>query len=696
MQFRFTLNNSLAGSHSIDEPDGWKGIKIKLERHPEYQSLIEVIDTPFFFYNIGQGKDGGREYLYAIEQAQGINATVTILVELTEDGATWDRVFFGNLDLSTLTDVMKGGKFYKFQCNIIQSDLWSKFQNRKSTSVNLTSTTDLDGDSVAAASVLNLTMPYQKIRQFYNANLSEDVAFDDLPAGEYIQFDLDTEVIQEINEKFQIPIDINPEIPVNLWSMEFGGDFTALGFRYTFSVGNIGSYIGLGGVASHMDLFFRVTTAEGVITDYPFVETDFADRSEYTLSMPISFLRKGDQITLYGNALTAFTFAIGNHLTIRGGPDMVLSNYSQAYIEYNTIYPYTETDFILIHNVADAIIKRTTQVGVYSELLGGSAQGYPDNGCAYLYALMLGLHVRGYSMTDKIFAMSFEDFWNGANPIFNLGIGPELVGGVEKIRIESKDYFFNDTPILFFDDVEGIERSYDQDKIIKSVKFGYSNWSAESASGIDDPQTNHDYSTLYKTAGVPVPKLSTFFAASLGIEQTRRNRIEIGKDWKLDNDIIIIATESSHTFPEVGSPFTSVTNIFNPTDRINLRITPYRNLKRWINFLSAGFQKYLSSPLKFETGEGNYKMAVGANSDTCDTGTWSEDQDVAVVATPNTTHEMRFLPKTDLTWTNYKLLRANRHQCIAVKELGAYKNVHIKLLEYEIAAAKADIKGWIK
>jgi len=719
MQFRFTLNNTIAGSHSIDEPDGWKNIKIKLERHPEYQSLIEVIDTPFFFYNVGQGKDGGREYLYAIEQAQGINATVTLLVELTEDGTTWDRVFFGNLDLSTLTDVMKGGKFYKFQCNIIQSDLWSMFQNRKSTSVNLNATTDLDGNAAVTTDKINLELLSQVIRQSFTASENITVVGFTIPDNSNLQFAWDNIVLDEILNRFTIPISDTSD-PAPSFNFQYAGTYR---FQIVMTALKEFDPFGVDGMTnlSTDGLLFKIRhTSNSVVTDYTATRTDHANASatagysKFTIDVTITAKANDDLAFFFQTTTTPFDPSditpTGRVLIILGDNNPAsgdarirdIHDTSTIIVTSNNIYPQTQTDAILIHDAANAIVNRITGTEIYSEYLGGLFQGYVANGCAAFYALMLGLHVRGYTFIEKLFAMNFDDFWSGANPILNLGLGVEEFAGVERIRIEKKDHFFNDTPSVYFDNVEGIERSYDQDKIIKSVKNGYSEWSAESGSGIDDAQTVHSRATIYKTSGQDIPLLSTFFAAGLGIEQTRRNRAEKGKDWKLDNNVMIIAVDKSVTsspdyfITEVGSPFSLIFGMLNGSSRYNIRITPYRNFVRWLNFLSAGFQKYLTSFFRFTTGEGNYITTIAANSDTCDTGTWSENQDIAPVATPNTLHEMRLLPKADLTWTNYKTIRANRDKCIAVKEDASYTKVHIKLLEYEIAAAKADVKGWIK
>lgn len=716
MKFRFTLNNSIAGSHEISEPDGWKDVKLKLQRHPEYHCLVLDIDTPFFFYNIGQGKDGGRDYLYNVEQTQGINAIVSLLIELSENnGNTWDVVFLGNLDLSTIKDTSKGDKFYRFQCEISPGDLWAKFQNRKSIKVNLNDLIDLNGNAITAPDNISLELLAQKVRQQYQAT-TDFITYDyTIPISNFISFDFSNVVLDEIATKNTLPPGIDSIGPSIMWSVKYSGTYT-FDIKVVCTAQNyLGAFLGLN---SKLRMWFLINPLIPSGELWGLIESHFSTYSEYTLTQTFD-LKKDDVLFLYGQSLVTFDVGyLGPDATIpkilwisgdnnNESPLLQFHNIpgtTHMNVVANTIYPQTRTDALLIHDSASAIVKRITGgLDIYSEYLGGSLQGYASDGCGYLYALMLGLHVRGYSFADKPFAMSFDDWFNGADPIFNLGIGVEVRSGVEVLRIEQKDHFYNDTPILYFDNVEWIERKYDSKLIIKSIKSGYANWSAESASGIDDSQTSQTRSTIYEMIGVEITKLSSWFAAALGIEQTRRNRAEQSKDWRLDNNTIIISVDKNissspdYFIAEVGSPFTSVTNLLNPDSRYNLRITPLMNFRRHLKLFSASLQKYLTKPFKFNSGEGNYVMAIGANSDTCDPGTGAENQDILPSNSPYTTHEQYTLSK-DLSWIDWKTWIANKDRCVAarISPNDTYKNIHVESVIYNIPGAKVDITGWIK
>lgn len=706
MKFRFTLYNTIAGSQIINEPDGWKGIKIKLQRHEEYHSLIQMIDTDFFYYNANNLVDGGRQFIYNVEQTQGINAIISLRIEVSEDSTNYDDVFTGNLDLSTIKDVSKGDKFYLFKCSLIPSDLWATFLNRKGTAVDMKSSTDLDGNPVVVGTSGTLALASQAVRkkglysQYGIVSLWTAWGYTFTATKKYATIDLPNLELDEITTKFSYPPgdastddpSASTSIALPLIEVTEPGTYafdiklvtgsTANGSGSTFTLaGLLIGHIQINN--GTVDNFTETITTDGISTGNMFTYTG------------TKTLNVGDQIKIW----IEWTFAGATVIYIIQADNTFATIYGNSYISIiaDTLYQDTTTSYFLLHDSASAIIKRMTAsaFNFYSDFFGGTTQGYAVNGCGYLTGIMKGLHVRGYSFSEKPFSMSFDDWWNGANPIFNLGLGPEFVSGVEKIRVEQKDHFYNDTPILTFSNVDNIERSYDLVKIVKSVKIGYNTWSAESGSGIDDPQTNHQYSTLFKLIGQELTISSSFVAASLAIEQTRRNRKQLGTDWRLDDNIIIIDLADT-THPQVDTPFTSITNLLNAATRYNVRFTPYRNLTRWLKLLSASLQLYLSSVFKFNSGEGNYTMAVGSNSDTCDTGTWTENQDVTPSSSPYTTAEMyRFV--VPLSFADYQLWLANRTQCVLVSQTNTnHKKCHVQLMEYEIARGEATVTGWIK
>lgn len=710
MNFRFTLDNAIEGTQVINEPDGWKDIKIKLERDGEYHSLIEVIDTQFFAYNQNNIVDGGRIYLKNIEDTQGINAVVNILVELTEDGTTWDEVFTGNIDLSTIKDISRGDKFYRFGFTIIPNDLWATFMNRKSVVVNLQSPQDQDGQGVYVPVSNRLDLSTQLVRKkaLYEAFQESDAEYSNMSIDYatpniYHPLDLHKITLDEIDTKFTYSLgddagsddpSVSPNADLELINCVEQGNYT-----FDIAIYLSSTYNAIAGFGNATWLVYLEKNYEAPIlltrTALGTGGVDGRDRHTYTGTINFGI---GDRIKLYFKANTATP---GTVYIISAGNAGVTLGASYISIIADTDFHHTTCDSLLVHEAADAIVRRMGGgFEIYSDYFGGTSLGYAVNGCGYRNAIMKGLHVRGYLFSERFFSMSMDQWWEGANPIFNLGLGPEAHSSAspskQVIRIEQKDHFYDDNTIMDFDYVNDIERSYDMARIFKSINIGYATWSAESGSGIDDPQTQHTYSNVYKMIGQDFTISSSWVAASLAIEQTRRNRKQAGVDWRMDNDIMIINLDSTLGSALVNTYFTSITNLLNATTRYNVRFTVYRNFQRWIKFLSGCMQDYLTSKFRFQSGEGNYATVVGANTDICDTGTWTENQDISPVATPYTTAQM-YTFKVPLEWSDYKLIRDNRHRGIGVSQTASdHKICHIKTLTYDIQHASAQVTGWIK
>src|SRR5687768_16450954 len=99
MRFRFTLSHEDAGTVQISEPDGWKGAKMRLDRDPEFFSLIEHYDGAangaFIFYGDNGVVDGGVNFIKAVEENYGFDANITFLAEYAPDDVNFRTLFSG-------------------------------------------------------------------------------------------------------------------------------------------------------------------------------------------------------------------------------------------------------------------------------------------------------------------------------------------------------------------------------------------------------------------------------------------------------------------------------------------------------------------------------------------------------------------------------------------------------------------------
>ncbi len=694
-RFRFTLNSTTSGVKVISEPGGWDEAVLKLERNEAYHSLVEFYDQPLTFYGANFTEDGGYDYIKSVEAIEGADSQISILIEISEDeGATYATVYDGLLDITTIKEI----DFYKIECGIIRNDFWQKFMNRKTIPVDLAGIVDIDGNAIAGYSPSTLNLPGQIIRQNFSAFNYTIIQLTSTGVESIVQLGtFDNVTLDEIEVRNDLPTsfyqgiggpDDNPDFQV-----KYSGNYT-FNIRVEVSLLSGGVYSSPGAL---LVFAIRVNNINIVLSSSANFTAGADSSTVYTLASIVPLV-VGDSVQVYGGWGGV---GVGDSVIIYGvqgtstpsGPSGA-TQCSYYIVRAETTYPDTTTDSFLIVDAAKSTLEKC--IGRTSVL---NSALLTISGCDGYYAIMKGLHVRGYSMSSKPIQMSFDDWWNGANPIFNLGLGYETITGTDYIRIENKDYFYDPTISINFDYVNFIERSYDSDKIFKSIEIGYEKWSAESASGIDDPQTKHTYHTRFKTVGKDEKQLSKFYAASLGIEQTRRNTATIGKDWRLDDDIIIIAlNRATPTAPELSENYTAITNLLNSSTRYNSRLTPGRNFFRWRNLFDGCLNLFVGQYFTFSAGEGNTDMTSDFNNADCDAVTadekanFSENQNILIDS------DFLFIPivytfEVPLPYTYYQAILANRTKAIGVSRTNSgHVACFILTMEYQITHGKAKFK----
>ncbi len=544
MRFRCTLDNEIEGALVINNPDGWKDLRIKLERHPKYHSLVEMIEIPFIFYGSNNEVDGGYGYIKRVLETQGFNAIISKQIEISEDeGRTWEDLYEGNLNLEDKEEYSEGDRFFKLKCPITQTGLWSDFVNRNAIPVDMLSATDLNGNDTQIPETIELNLTGQKLRGILDGKTDKQflairnvdylditdlspltynqVAYTSFNINEIVQINiLDVLVSDEIQERFNVitgntgGTDAADAAP--FLEAKFAGEY-AIDLRIEASIySSCAANNGLGGsgsrqyeisdsfisAGSYFRFYLQVNDNPPFLLDSESSPLIFSKVSTiYTYSGQFA-LAKGGTLKLYAQIIqdldnldsdvgahpflpdgteipplglgTVYTKDNINYLFFWGEDNSALeiTHYNHAEIiqqsafsfyylfgcdfsgsaldagdapssetiptylniTADTLFEDTVTDALLIHDAAKSIVHRITGIpnnSFYSEKLGGTIQGYDFDGCDYRYALMRGLHVRGYSFADKPFFMSFDDFWEGADPIFNLGCGYEDMPDLE-------------------------------------------------------------------------------------------------------------------------------------------------------------------------------------------------------------------------------------------------------------------------
>jgi hypothetical protein len=727
MDFRFTLNHAIAGSKTISQPDGWKGSKIELERHKDFYSLIEhyegAANGAFIFYGSNNVVDGGVQYIKSIEKLYGFDTNIEFEAEFSDDDINYQNIFTGLLDIAGKNEMVDN----KVQIPIIREDFWAKFINRMDTPVDLSKNVDLDGNVVSACEPINVSLTPQKIRKKYDGHLDEFyIQFEgsDWSTSNYLQLDMTNVVLDEIDKKYSIPTTFNGSIPAWLWEMEEDGDCT-FDLRIEGSARVDAPLTSVAG-NTYVRWYLKINEDSATVFNETNHTSGSLSSTVYSYLNTLT-LRKGDVVRIYGDIIAdiaplgvnAYYFIWSDRTTSTpsGAGSGVGTKPTYFRLSMDTTYPESIGQGYLIHDLFYGVLQRMGlgNTPFYSEFLGGlqtNSKTYAQNGCGWMYAIIKGLQIRNYSLTEKPFFISFKQIWDGINPILNLGLGYEVINGINTIVINEKAEYFDENCSIYFDNVRDIESSYDNDHIFKKINTGYKKWESENISGIDDPQTKSTYATRFIKNGVELDIESGFVAASLAIETTRRVTRKKSADYKFDNDVFIIALNENDLspdryVPELDENFDSITGLLNYDTRYNSVLTSLRSLLRWANLTGGCLQRYLTSSYKFVSGEGNYDMegdyscAMGnqCQAVVCDP---LQGKDDIPLSSYNTLFGFLFYPmiyrmNIPMTWDEFLAIQANPKKAIAVSQTDEnHFRFFIQKMSYDIVKAQAEIKAWPK
>ena len=611
-----------------------------------------------------------------VDSTQGSNVTLTLTAksgtqEITtiQNTAGNKLLFEGQLPILAMTDILD--KDYTTQTTWTPIGLWADFLKRFSTAVDISSPTALDGRDVELVTPsISLPLPSQVLKRktTYEGPLDEGI---DITNEDYVKAfptggDLITENfttygqgVVELRQNeilnsfsgllFNIDSATVPDVaPALLISAEESGDLKIFlkpdaklsgGLRgaifandldptqneiiaidlnvQLLAVKNAEAPVLLGAGAASLG---GIANPNAPLTQRLFNLT-FGDLTLTSFEETIAVV-PGDEIRVYLQYFIQFTADVNTEQQIEWTERVLYIDAYNSIVEFSfdSIYPATVSPAYLLHDVGYGILDRILQRDkvFYSERLGNlkTCRAYDAIGADSEYAITKFLQLRGYSLTEKKPFISFETWWKGANPLFNLGLGfiKKQVDGTLKtvIEVEEKQKFFDDSAMsIILLNVKNIERSYDQELYFNEAGFGINKGEPEDLQGVDDPK-KHYWTSLFNGIGKKFEIFTEFIFQSMTIESARRKRATKSTDYKYDDDVAIVSlvedVDGNYT-PRIDEGFSAVTGLENSDSRYNKKLTPGRIFLRWKNFVSCCLQDYPASLFRSGAGEGNYAMA---------------------------------------------------------------------------------------
>lgn len=437
-----------------------------------------------------------------------------------------------------------------------------------------------------------------------------------------------------------------------------------------------------------------------------------AGNSSTYADVPFSFtltttLNIGDEIryAIYGSLQLN-----GAHALVNGCTQVGFCDDFYMGITINSQFGNSVAKVFAVHESFRRILKSicTPAADIVSTYFGrtNSAPSYAANGCGGCTVLANGYMLRGATIESIDEApdtcegggtatvkpvelwLSFKQLFDAMDSIFSIGAGLESIGnGVFRMRIEDKSYFYNNTVILTFANLDAYQAKFkikpNMQLHYNNVQIGYQEWQPNFVNGVLEYNSNRTYTTNAKRAQETLDKTTDFIASDGLIEWTRRQQVtELGTtDTDYDDSVFVIATKRQEpdfmVKCETGIPAPAV-NVPNPTTARNWRLSPFANLYRWSKWLLSAYSK-----LVYSGGEGNTNAGGGdLNNDiNCIIPQHSENQNIDF-------YERIVSPQiaelsVPITWSEYELVKANPYGRVLVAVNGESTYWHIQKLDFK-------------
>ena len=735
MIWKFYLEDGGYTATEIENPVGWADAVFNFKRDKILHGVFFEYSIPLKFYGLGYN------IIKTAYDADGVEAYQRIIIDVQcNSGDDYVNFYTGKLNFTKVQFQESDVCFVEV---VIEDDsCLSAFKNRQDQEVELSSLVSLDGETMEPYEWINkeILLPSKTILKT-DEWLYADEADGDIQTAErsdtgigLIEFEpyiwlKTTDVINELNginedhiagesdsvtDVTATPLWVAQAIPGDpspdwVFNIRQKATISLTAFLTNLTLDGCGTDDFEDVVITLQMIRYRPsdlsTSVHTIDTDtFSGCHATFNEAFDYTFSGAFpSALLTGDEVSMYWRVQVSGTYSRiipldPSELQI----NFTVTDQSESYfrVTLETNYASTNASVSMVNEALSRITESITNkcLRAYSDYFGRTdSEPYDaaEDGCGSLEVITNGLLIRRNA--DASHRISFKKLFDSLSAIHNLGVGIETDTdrtGYDRLRIEQADYFYDDTVVLICDKVPDIKRTVITDEHYSTAEFGYQKWEAEEFSGLDEFNTSRKYRTSLKNIRNSLVKISELIASGYAIEITRQQFSTTSKDWRYDNDdfIICVTREYGGIAVEQGNIDTPA-NIIDPDTVYNYRISPIRNLLRWMNKVMAGYvDPSTSGSLYFTTGTGN-TLAEGLLEDGCvlEDAVISEQEPEITVNTLATPDEGLPIYKLEswefeypLSFDDYSLLKANPRGIIQVRygQQTDFQDCYLREIEY--------------
>jgi hypothetical protein len=651
--------------NEVEEPIGWDAIEftaIRMDSH----GIDQPFSTEVKFY-----AEGAR-YIKSIYDQYFINQPIAITITSDVGYGNAPYQFDGFLNLAIYEEVnVCDTDSWEITVGIIDDDFREQFKARQEVDIDLATNIDLNGDTIADITLKNIRLHTQDLflsAQATNLSTTEFRLYisdpDDACPFQRSPFVL-PHYWDNSDFKGQYGSTINPTgvfgQPTNVIFVNNTSQTRTFDWKGSFDV----------------DLYFN-TCIVGCVNWYEFAITIQARIAIYnpgqpSYSNPVATYNLGG---INGFCQDDLNWQLNYSETITLAPDQravvqiewlnpIINSFSGCCDDWINLWVdidlnscclnVTETnqsefasqlDCLTIEQALNRIIYKLT--GSNNKLLSDTFSEAGD-GCYWNNVLTTGLYIRNAptieQLTDgcgnvtegtyKSIKTTWKDVFEGLDKIFCLGWAFEWTGTEWKIRVETRDYFYQNIVSQTFRNVGNVSQAAKVDMLANNIIVGFDEkWKNIAISGIWAIHTERNYFVANKAmnegSSAKLDLRSNIIAEGYAIEFSRRlqdikddsgssdrpNDYELFIIWLNRYELTIPdITESEYLFPEetgsitfspgtVSMSSTYITASNTLLDHLyNIYHTPARIACRWWKVLGMHTYGLVNPILRFTAGE---------------------------------------------------------------------------------------------
>lgn len=580
-------------------PLNWDKFNILFKRSKDYHSILrkQIIDSEFPF--------DGKAYIDDIYANYGIDTDIGCEIQyLNKSTMAYATLLDGLIDLSEWTKLRD-----TTSVKIIDNSNLSKFIARDKIAVPINRSDDLDGDSISSYTYLNNFtvggVDIEEKAQWIDITNSIPVT-----TAQASNFSLYYGITADAYEFNTIGVDaVLPPVvltgPSGVIYTNNTGSTQTIRYRIITSVdGNVSVT-----ASGPWSWAFQVWVGKNGATNPIFVSASGSGND----SRPVS--------GSYDPGYLEATLANGDTLKLyhrwygSTGGDTITPNFTiePIHVEVSTLISGQVAgsyEMPLVHEIGARLLEIITGQSdpLNSPLLGrtdSEPRTYGSDGDYSLMGIASGLVLRGFPFSEKPIKTTFKDYFKSIDAVANLGLWYDESNS--EFQIKAKEEFYRTDKIITLGEVQDLEISIATDEYFNEILTGYAkDVDYEEANGQQVPNVPASFTNSTQRIQNNLDIRSKYRADDYGIELSRQQKYSetAGEDTRYDNDIFMLwgRRQSGSFRTEQGDDnFMTITGVYSPGTRLNLDITPKRNMLRHANRLSI--------PLFISNGDTNFMQS---------------------------------------------------------------------------------------